>query len=558
LKNPNTPWNILDNLVSGALPPPDMFLVGFTLLDLASQPFHRSTTLDHQTVNGFLYSRSYATMDCAELHNTILNEIWSISSSDTSATAYKDFTKHALGCRGVPFAWLLRGSLEEMLIQPWLENLKRHGCNIKSSVSVTGVEIGSDGRIQLNLSDKTHAIHENIVFAVPAPELAKLVLNGSSGRCVVDHRPELSELQRLRTANILVVTVVFKERLPDLPSEHVGLAQSLGYLTFIDISQLWKSLRKEKHTVLVLAASDANQYPPARNEDWAHLMIRELAAYVPAVKPGDRWGDAQSNIEYSRSFPQNNRSHTLFLNDMNSEHFVLEPSYDDLPGVFFAGDFCSNEVKMATVESAVLSGLHAACAVQVKVQGKSDITIEPSRLPSSGEFAAAKLVLLPLAYGALAWSAVNVALQGLGDGQNETPEKALTPATTLALIPLRFIADWVLSLENLGIALLSSSGDAGSLSPVIQHGFRATALATLAASESFVSERAADKSRGLASLLTDMLKAMSVAANAPSRTRPQDAEQARRSAFAEGRGLLRGSGRFRPNVARTRRHRAKL
>ena len=154
-----------------------------------------------------------------------------------------------------------------------------------------------------------------------------------------------------------------------MPPEHVGLAGSRGYLTFIDISQLWKNLRDLKHTVLILAASDSNQYPSARDEDWAHLMIRELARYVPAVKPGDKWGDTQSNIEYSESFAQNNRSHTLFLNDMNSEHFVPQPCYNNLPNVFFAGDFCFNEVKMATIEFAVLSGLHAARAVELKVQG---------------------------------------------------------------------------------------------------------------------------------------------------------------------------------------------
>jgi hypothetical protein len=46
LKNPNTLKNVLDNLVSRALPPPGVFLVGFTLLDLASQPFHRSNLLE--------------------------------------------------------------------------------------------------------------------------------------------------------------------------------------------------------------------------------------------------------------------------------------------------------------------------------------------------------------------------------------------------------------------------------------------------------------------------------------------------------------------------------
>ncbi len=552
LKNPNTLKNALDNLRSGALPPPDMFLVGFTLLDLASQPFHRSNLLEQQTVNGFLYSRPYATLDCADLHNTILNEVWCISSSDTSAAAYKDFVKHVLGSRGLPFAWLLRGSLEEMLIKPWQESLK-NDCNIRASVEVTAVEVGDDDKVQLTLSDKTKATHANVVFAVPAPELAKLVMSGRPGRCVVERLPALSELQRLCTASILVVTVFFKEKVPNIPREHVGLARSPGYLTFIDISQLWTSLSniKEQHSVLILAASDAYAYPSANEEEWAHLMIQELAGYLPAVKPGRRWGDAD----------QNNRAHTLFLNDMNSEQVLLEPSYPDLRNVFFAGDFCRNEVKMATVESAVLSGLHAARAVQMKAEGKSDITVEPGVIPSSAEFSAAKLALLPLAYGATAWAAVNVALRDLANGQAETPEGALAPVTTLALIPLRYVADWVASLETLGVALLSSGGEPDSSSSTVQQGLRAAARAMLAASDHLchlASARSADKPRGLASLLTDVLKVVSTAASEPPTARPARAGPTLRSALAEGSGLLRGSGRHRPRLEYVRRHRAKL
>jgi predicted NAD/FAD-dependent oxidoreductase len=562
LKNPNTLKNVLDNLLSRALPPPDMFLVGFTLLDLASQPFHRSNLLEQQTVNGFLYSRPYVTPDCADLHNTILNEIWCISSSDTSAAAYKDFVKHVLGSCGLPFAWLLRGSLEEMLIKPWQESLK-NDCDIRASVEVTAIEVGDDDKMQLTLSDNTKATHANVVFAVPAPELAKLVMTGSPGRCVVERLPALSELQRLRTASILVVTVFFKEKLPNIPREHVGLAGSRGYLTFIDISQLWTSLSniKEHPTVLILAASDAYAYPSAREEEWAHLMIQELAGYLPAVKPGRRWGDSESNIDYSKSFPQNNRSHTLFLNDMNSEQLLLEPSYPDLQSVFFAGDFCRNEVKMATVEAAVLSGLHAARAVQMKAEGKSDITVEPGVIPSSGEFSAVKLALLPLAYGATAWATANVVLRDLANGQTETPEGALAPVTTLALIPLRYVADWVASLETLAVALLSPGGEPDSSGSTVQQGLQAAARGMLAATDhlcKLASERPADKPRGLASLLADVLKAVSIAASEPPTARPARADQTLRSATAAGSGLPRGSGRHRRRFEYVRRHRAKL
>ena len=193
--------------------------------------------------------------------------------------------------------------------------------------------------------------HSNVVLAVPATELAKLVMNGRVGRRIIDRIPELSQLQRMREANVLVVTVVFKTRLPDIPREHVGLAGSLGYLTYIDISQLWTDLIEKPHTVLVLAASDRNFYPSSPDEDWAHMMLKELAAYLPAAKPGKARGDPDSNIDYERTVPQNNHKHRLFLSDMNSEHLLVEPYYpEQLRNVFFAGDFCRNDVNMATVD----------------------------------------------------------------------------------------------------------------------------------------------------------------------------------------------------------------
>jgi predicted NAD/FAD-dependent oxidoreductase len=565
LKHPNSLKNALDNLSAEALPAPDMFLVGFALLDLASQPFHREIVLEQQTVNGFLYSRPYATRDCADLHNTILNEIWSISSNDTSASAYKDFIKHVFGSRGLPFAWLLRGSLQEMLIEPWHASLKEDHCNIRSSVEVTAIEVGDDDTIQLTLSDNTKATHANVVLAVPAPDLAKLVMAGSPGRCIVDYLPQLSQLQRLRTANILVVTVVFKEKLPDIPPENVGLAHSLGYLTFIDISQLWTKLKnvKEQPTVLILAASDAYAYPAGGDDQWAHLMIQELADYLPAVKPGGRWGDADSNIDYCKSFAQNNRSHTLFLNDMNSEQVLIDPCDRHLPNVFFAGDFCRNEVKMATVEAAVLSGLHAARAVQMRVEGMSDIPIEPRAVPSPEEFAAVKLALLPLAYGATAWAALNL-LRDLATGHIETETKTetagrmLASITTLALLPLKYVSDWVGSLGTLGIALITPSEEPDSYSSTTRQGLQTAAGAMPAADDhlyNLASERSTGKPRGLASLLTDVLKEASVAANEPATARTY---QPRRSAIDKGSGLLRGSGRYGSKFEYVRRHRAKL
>lgn len=464
LKNPNRVKHVWENLTSGALPPPDMFLVGYTFLDLVSQPFNRSI-LEQQSMNGFLYSRPYATEDTADLHNTILTEIWCSSSSDTAAAAYKDFIRYSLGSGGLPFAWLLRGSLEELLIDPWRKKLEEYQgkFQLHKDTAVTAVEIAGE-KVSLSFAKGgAPATYSDVVLAVPATALATLVMSGSVGERIVDRIPELAQLQRMRDASVLVVTVVFKERLRDIPREHVGLAGSSGYLTYIDISQLWNNLTDKPHTVLVLAASDRNFYPSNPDTDWGFLMLKELATYLPVVDPGKHWGDPNSNIDYDRTIPQNNHKHPLFLSDMNSEHLLVEPYYpEQLRNVFFAGDFCRNDVNMATVESAVLSGLHAAQELVRKTGGRPDVTVVPPSLPSAAQYAAAKVALLPLAYGALAWSAARAGIRDLTDGRWSPLQEGLSPATTLGLIPLRYLSDLVISLENLADAVCSRTGSSGS------------------------------------------------------------------------------------------------
>ncbi len=94
-----------------------------------------------------------------------------------------------------------------------------------------------------------------------------------------------------------------------MPPENVGLSGSRGYVTFIDISQLWTGLSdKRSRPYLSWPPPTLIEYPSGNDEDWAYLMLEELARYVPTVRPGSRWGDDQGNIDYSRSFPQNNRT----------------------------------------------------------------------------------------------------------------------------------------------------------------------------------------------------------------------------------------------------------
>jgi Flavin containing amine oxidoreductase len=483
LQNATSIPSIWANLRSGVSSFSDMFLLGFSMLDLAATPFDRSASdeLEQLDVNAFIYSKGYTSNEVASLQNYMLMVIWSIRSETTAAASYQDFIKHTLMFpHPTPFAWLLKGSLSEKIITPFENMLVTLKCDIQKGKRVRSVEL-IDGKIKLMLETTKSAKAEGgrrrietkeapradyVVLAVPAPELAKLVMDGAPGARIVDKVPRLSELRRLSGEAIPVVDVYFNKKLPDMPKEQVALMDSDCELTVLDISQLWTGDgNMEGRTALVLAASNGYALPSARPLEQGHLMIQMLHDYLPVFEPGERWGDPRSDICWERTHFRSNDGNKLFVNEVGSWEVRPVASYPDaLPNVFFAGDFCQTDVDMATIEAAVQSGLNAAQAVldqdakeKHRPRGKP-ITLAKHQVHSQATFLAAKLALLPLAYLATArsnWDAESTLTKG------PLPANRYSTNAYSLLLPLAFTLDWWKTAYWLARRLAPSPGDTG-------------------------------------------------------------------------------------------------
>jgi hypothetical protein len=285
------------------------------------------------------------------------------------------------------------------------------------------------------------------------------------------------------------------------------------------------------------------------------MMVQELANFLPAVKPGSKWGDKDSNVDYAKSWFQTDDSRLLFLNDVDSSRYQPQANYPTLPNVFFAGDFCKNCVKMSTVEGAVVSGLEAAQALQKVVEGSSDIAIAPEPEHSETELLTMRLALLPAAYGASAWSAINIGLQRLADG--EAAGALLAPAVTLSLIPFRYAIHWWQTVGALGTKALSPSERSGP--SALHHGLRLCAHGLLAAGNHLYKIGAesgetgkplpslVSVAKGLLDAVDERLREVHYSPQSVAVTDRGGTIAALRSAVEEGSGLLRGSGRFGPS-----------
>jgi hypothetical protein len=100
---------------------------------------------------------------------------------------------------------------------------------------------------------------------------------------------------------------------------------------------------------------------------------------------------------------------------------------------------------MATIEAAVQSGAMAARALQkveMREHGKRRISTVPIKMAphkvfTDTTFLAAKLALLPFAYGAAAWSAA----RGVAKGE-DVGMAAYSPGKYVMLLPYQYVTDW--------------------------------------------------------------------------------------------------------------------
>lgn len=447
MRNGNSFADAVANLTCGIEPVPDMFLYGYSMLDLAAQHFEPGRVLSRYSINGFLNSRDYATDEVAELYDFVLMNIWSVNGDQTAAAAYKDFVKYALSwTRDMPFAWMLKGSLEQKLIGPLRRKLASLGCRIHLCTAVEEVRIHARS-VELQYRpplaqpgvEPASDRFDYAVLAVTPEALGELIVKGPPKSRIVDRVPDLAAVRRLRAEAIPVVDLYLDRKLRGIPRENVGLSWS-DNLTFIDISQLWTDdpYMRDK-TVLVLAQSDFYALPSDTKEEAGYSMIRRLHEYLPGFEPGDRWGDPKSSICWQKTHFQSNTDNRLFINQVGSSSWRPWASYQALPRIVFAGDFVVTDVSMATVEAAVQSGLQAAQALWWRTRQGDPVPIEQPPAPKEAQLLALKLLFTPSAYWAKWWSVLFDAMPHLAVG--DLRYGAVTPALTMLSLPIGYLRE---------------------------------------------------------------------------------------------------------------------
>jgi Flavin containing amine oxidoreductase len=343
--------------------------------------------------------------------------VWGLPSSQAAASAYQRFMSFNYR-RPTPSLWLLRGPSQELLIEPLRRSLESLGGAIELGTEVT--RLVRRGRRISELKLRSTAAprrpltvdvrDQDVVLAVPAPALARLVRAGAPGQRLDDEDaiPGLAELEQLRTVQLPVLSVWFNHRLPRLPPGPVGLSRSRFTLAFTDVSQSWERDETRRDvTVLSVSASDPGGLPGGeadRQRSNGFIMLRELARYLPGLfEVGERWGDSP-DIDWARTRYESNDDARLFLNEAGSDSWRPTTTNDAIDNVCFAGDYCVTDVDMATVEAAVTSGVQAAQAIVARRGVGAPVEVLTPRTYGEWRFLALRYWLAPTAFAAKAWS----------------------------------------------------------------------------------------------------------------------------------------------------------
>ncbi len=456
-----SPWSYL---LSGPGSPAEMFLWAYFVLDSLAYSLVDDDVLDRISVEGFLRSRAYATPQVAALQDLALMTIWSIHSDDTSAAAYRRFLEHNAPLPS-PLLWLLTGNLGIKLMQPLKRKIEALGGTFNMNTCVVQIELkggqGSTGpariaalKIKATEFDEEYECHtvgdaktvrldgpgDALILAVSPTALGHLVTNGDPPNRIVDKVPSLSQVRRLAAEPIPVLNLFFKKKLPNIPKEHILLRGSRYDLTALDLEQIWHDDPKmytkhgSRRTVLCVAASDYDALPTDSSQGQLHPIIGELREYLSF----DR-----KDVDFQETYFDSNTNNELFLNSVGGKQWQPETHYPGaIANLFFGGDCAINPIRMATVESATVSGLQAAsCVWTAHPLGRPiDIKVAPT-LPQP-IFAALKAWMAPWAYAAKWWSSASNILPHLARGDTAAAQASMRGAA-LDL----YTAPWVMAVD---------------------------------------------------------------------------------------------------------------
>lgn len=446
LYNPGGPQDFLRNLASRAESAPDLFIYMYSMIDLLADPPENRGLLDDYSVNGFLRSRPYMTEAAAQLHQTVWETVWAVASYQASAQSYRNFLRFS-NRYSVPEFWFLAGTKWDCLIKPWLDHLESYGdgFQLRRLHRLERVHVDRACRrveaLEFVHVDRSPSVNpgswsvegDPVLVDVTDDAVVLAVTPGAMKRLVRDDfyaaAPQLGELQYLGAEPMGAMQLYLRRRLDDVPIDVTEFSDAPYSMTFLDFTALWPDLDT---TYLNVSVSDvvALLSLPAERRDEHDELILDLAAPSTAVEfvlieVLQRLPITLDDVDRRRTAFDMYSGEELFANLVGSWEHRPETA-TPLQNLWLAGTYVKNDIDVATIEGAVITGSMAAEAIRaVHTPDEEPITIlQPDSFPTE-MFQAIRLAWAPIVANAKIWSEANRLLGGRAPGWNALQQRFL-------------------------------------------------------------------------------------------------------------------------------------
>ncbi|MBJ6370709.1 FAD-dependent oxidoreductase [Sedimentitalea arenosa] len=494
--NPSGPQDFLRNMDSEAAPAPDLFIYMYSMIDMLAEPEHQHDLLDKYSVNGFLHSRPYMTRTAADLHQTLWETVWAISSYQASAKSYRTFVKYT-NRYSVPEFFLLAGNKWEYLMEPWLKTLESFNEPGKEkrfelmplhrlSKVLPNEKRTKIAKLEFDIVNRSPSVndswkttdtkevdvsHDSVILAVTPGAIKRLLTDE-----FYDAAPHLGEVQYLEAEPMGALQLYLNCHIAKLPKDVTDFEGAKYYMTFLDYTQLWRDIRhdtpagQKPNTFLYVTCSDVvsllsvpaeKRHPKGHKHEYELILdldhpttaieyvLREVMQHLPVEL---------KDIDLRKTAFDMNTGEELFANMVGS--WERRPDTETpLENLWMAGTYVKNLMDVSTIEGAVISGLNAAEAIRARRAPRAEpiAVLEPESFPPE-LFQALKLAWAPLAASAKLWSEANTTMGRYGSGWEEMQRKfikaavkALQPFMGRKPNPPQYLGpiNWTNSVRNL-------------------------------------------------------------------------------------------------------------
>lgn len=357
LRNPTSERYFWQNAHNGPVAWPHWVLYAYSVLDLLLSEFQESDFLDLLSVNSYLASKPYVTVEVALLHQQSLLKTLSLASYRTAISSYQRWMRYPVAYPEPMMRVMRRNSLDGF-IRPFAARLESLGVRIlreTKALRIVVKERGGEVAITRPLSgangDDTRLPYDGVVIAVPMEQLSELLddhlfaATSRFRRTGFADPPPLGNIRELQSAPMASLDIQFKHRIAAMPAEHITFLQSEFDFSCIDNSQLWEI---GDATYINAVASDVRSLHGLSEDYKVKLLMEEVLAFL-----GQREEDVES-VTY-----RSNVDAPLFLNEIGSWHDRPEV-FTTVPSIVIAGDYVRNTFGLASVEGAIVAARQAA------------------------------------------------------------------------------------------------------------------------------------------------------------------------------------------------------